>query len=123
MTLREWARSLKLETLALYYATRDPRTPWSAKLVAGLVVAYALSPIDLIPDFIPVLGYLDELILLPAGIWLALRLIPAAVLSDARKRAHAASERPVSTQAAVVIVMIWILVTAAAGFWAYRNFA
>jgi uncharacterized membrane protein YkvA (DUF1232 family) len=94
--LRDWARALKRETLSLYYATRDPRTSWYAKLLAGLIVAYALSPIDLIPDFIPVLGYLDEVILLPLGIWLVLRLIPDAVLSDARRRAEHAVEQPTS---------------------------
>jgi len=69
--LNEWARALKRESLALYYAARDPRTPWYAKLLAGAIVAYALSPIDLIPDFIPVLGLVDDLLLLPAAIWLA----------------------------------------------------
>jgi len=84
---RERVRSWKREGYALYYAARDPRTPWLVKLVAGAVVAYALSPIDLIPDFIPVIGYLDDLLLLPLGIWLALRLIPRPVMEDARRRA------------------------------------
>jgi uncharacterized membrane protein YkvA (DUF1232 family) len=91
-TLRDWARSLKRQTLTLYYATRDPRTPWYAKAVAGLIVAYAISPIDLIPDFIPVLGYLPE-----------------PVIADARVRAETAAERPTSRAAAVVIILIWIL--------------
>ncbi len=115
--LADWAQALKRESLALYYAARDPRTPWYAKLLAGAVVAYALSPIDLIPDFIPVLGYLDELLLLPLGIWLALRLVPAAVLADARRRAEATLERPTSRTAAVVIVVVWVACAIALGSW------
>lgn len=115
--LADWAHALKRESLALYYAARDPRTPWYAKLLAGAVVAYALSPIDLIPDFIPVLGYLDELLLLPLGIWLALRLVPAAVLADARRRAEATLERPTSRTAAVVIVAVWVACAIALGSW------
>ena len=113
----EWAHALKRESLALYYAARDPRTPWYAKVVAGAVVAYALSPIDLIPDFIPVLGYLDDLLLLPLGIWLALGLVPAPVLADARRRAEATLERPRSRTAAVVIVAIWVVGAIALGTW------
>ena len=110
MTTRpDWARSLKRQTLTLYYATRDPRTPWYAKAVAGFIVAYAISPIDLIPDFIPVLGYLDEVILLPLALALAVRLIPEPELADARARADQAAERPTSRTAAVVIILIWIL--------------
>ncbi|HLE66701.1 MAG TPA: DUF1232 domain-containing protein [Burkholderiales bacterium] len=115
--LAEWAHALKRESLALYYAARDPRTPWYAKVVAGAVVAYALSPIDLIPDFIPVLGYLDDLLLLPLGIWLALGLVPAPVLADARRRAEATLERPRSRTAAVVIVAIWVVGAIALGTW------
>ena len=89
--LRRWARRLKQETLALYLAARHPDTPWYAKLWAGAIVAYALSPIDLIPDFIPVLGYLDDVIILPAMIWVALRLVPAAVLATCRAQAASAS--------------------------------
>ena len=85
--LRDWARALKLELRALYFVVRDPRTPWYAKALAGAVLAYALSPIDLIPDFIPVLGYLDDVILVPLGIWLALKLVPGEVLAEARARA------------------------------------
>lgn len=85
--LKKAAKRLKAELLALGYAARDPRTPWYARAFALLVLAYALSPIDLIPDFIPVLGYLDDLLLLPAGLWLALRLIPPAVMADARAEA------------------------------------
>lgn len=119
MTLREWAQRLRQETFALYYIARDPRTPRLAKLVAACVVAYALSPIDLIPDFIPVLGYLDELILLPGGIWLALRLTPEPVLTDARVKAREASTKPVSRTAAAVIVLIWVAFAALAAGWFY----
>lgn len=115
--LAEWAHALKRESLALYHAARDPRTPWYAKAVAGAVVAYALSPIDLIPDFVPVLGYLDDLLLLPLGIWLALRLVPAPVLADARRRAEATLEQPASRTAAVAIVAIWVVCAIALGTW------
>jgi uncharacterized membrane protein YkvA (DUF1232 family) len=118
--LRDWARTLKRESLALYYAARDPRTPWPVKLLAGAIVAYALSPIDLIPDFIPVLGLLDDFLLLPGAIWLALRLVPAEVMADARERAGATLERPTSRTAAAVIIAIWIACAALAGYAAAR---
>ena len=114
--LRGWARAMKRQTLTLYYAARDPRTPWYAKTVAGFIVAYALSPIDLIPDFIPIVGYLDDVLLLPFGLWLALRLIPATVLADARTRAAQATERPTSRTAAVLIVLVWLAIAALAAF-------
>jgi uncharacterized membrane protein YkvA (DUF1232 family) len=109
-TWRRRARRLKTDTYALYLAGRDPRTPWYAKLLAGLVVAYALSPIDLIPDFVPVLGYLDDLILVPLGITLAIRLIPAPILAECRERAAEAADRPTSWTAAALVVMLWMLV-------------
>lgn len=115
--LRDWALQLKRETLVLFYASRDPRTPWYAKLLAAAVVAYALSPIDLIPDFIPVLGYLDDVILVPIGIAVTLKLVPAAVLADARIRAAQAVERPKNFAAAAVIVAIWIALTALLVYW------
>ncbi len=108
--LREWARLLKSEMLALYLAYRDPRTPWYAKLLAGLVVAYAMSPIDLIPDPIPVVGYLDDLILLPVGILIARRLIPSEVMEDCRSRAvHESDFRKTNWIVAMVIVGVWLL--------------
>ena len=112
------ARALKAEIYALYLAYRDPRLPWYARLFAALVVGYAFSPIDLIPDFIPVLGYLDDLALLPLGVWLALRMIPAEVLADCRKQAaqELAQGKPVSRAAAVVIVAVWVGL-AALGIW------
>src|SRR3954466_8261439 len=86
--LRRWARALKVETLALYLVARDPRVPWYARLFVAGIVAYALSPIDLIPDFIPVLGYLDDLIIVPLGLKLALRMVPPEVLEECRARAR-----------------------------------
>jgi uncharacterized membrane protein YkvA (DUF1232 family) len=106
---REWARQLKTETLALYLAYRDPRAPWYARVVIVLVVAYAFSPIDLIPDFIPVLGYLDDLVLLPLGIALAIRLLPADLLADCREQARQSVTKPTSRTAALVIIAIWLL--------------
>ncbi|MEQ8193228.1 MAG: YkvA family protein [Rhodospirillales bacterium] len=112
--LRHWAASLKRDVLALYLAARDPRVPWFAKAAALVVAGYALSPIDLIPDFIPVLGYLDDLILVPLGIWLTIKLIPAPVLADLRERAERQLiEKPRSWVAAVCIVAIWLAALAA----------
>jgi uncharacterized membrane protein YkvA (DUF1232 family) len=110
--LRRWARGIRRDTLALAYAVRDPRTPWAARILGAIVVAYAVSPIDLIPDFIPVLGYLDDLVLLPLGLLLLRRLIPDEVLADARARAAATEARMRSTAGAVVIVVIWLAVAA-----------
>ena len=103
------ARKLKKETLALYFAYRDPRTPWYAKALSLAVLAYALSPIDLIPDFVPVLGYLDDLIIVPAGIALALRLIPAGVMDDAHRSADQAAGGKLRTgyAGAAFIVIVW----------------
>ncbi|MGZ8520314.1 MAG: YkvA family protein [Candidatus Binatia bacterium] len=117
------ARALKRETHALYLAGRDPRTPWPAKVVIALVVAYALSPIDLIPDFIPVLGYLDDILLLPLGIYLALKLIPAAVLADARHSAHQGSfNLSASRAAAVMIILLWMISMTVVGVLVLRYF-
>jgi uncharacterized membrane protein YkvA (DUF1232 family) len=107
---KERARGLRRESLTLYFVARDPRTPWYAKVVAAGVVAYALSPFDLIPDFIPVLGYLDDLIIVPAGVALVLRLVPAAVLADCRARAADQATRPVSRIGAVFMVALWLAV-------------
>ncbi|KQU50544.1 hypothetical protein ASG72_11695 [Bosea sp. Leaf344] len=105
--LKQWARRLKRDVVALWIAARSPATPWLAKLVAAAVAAYALSPIDLIPDFIPVLGYLDDLLIVPAGIALAVRLIPAALMADFRRQAEVRNERPRSLAAALVILLLW----------------
>ena len=107
---KQRARQLKTEVYALYLAYRDPRVPWYAKFVAACVVGYAFSPIDLIPDPIPVLGYLDDLILVPLGVKLALALIPPDVMADARAKAQEiiAQGKPINRAAAVVIVLIWL---------------
>jgi uncharacterized membrane protein YkvA (DUF1232 family) len=118
--LKARAAVLKRETLALYLAARDPRTPWYAKLLAVAIVAYALSPVDLIPDFIPVLGYLDELVLIPAGIALVLKLVPKEVMADAQARAGDVLGRAKKTAvwAGVVIVALWALLAWVVVRWA-----
>src|SRR4051812_9464505 len=98
-TLRGWARSVKRDLHAVYLAARDPRTPWYAKALALCVAGYALSPIDLIPDFIPVLGYLDDAVIVPLGILAVVKLIPSDVMADSRAAAAARAERPVSRTA------------------------
>jgi uncharacterized membrane protein YkvA (DUF1232 family) len=105
---KQWARAIRRDAHALYLAARDPRVPWVAKAVAIAVAAYALSPIDLIPDFIPVLGYLDDLIIVPLGIALVVRMIPPAIMAEHRATADAAQHRPVSRGAAAVIMCLWI---------------
>ena len=117
-TWKARVRQLKVESYALYLACQDARTPWYARLLAGVVVAYAFSPIDLIPDPIPLLGYLDDLLLVPAGILLARRLIPPAVLAECREQSQAvmAQGKPVNWFAAAVIVVVWLAVT----FWLVR---
>ena len=121
---RRWAARLKTETSAVYLACRDPRTPWYAKALAILVVGYALSPTDLIPDFIPVLGYLDDMVIVPAGFALAIKLIPSEVLDDSRARAveAGAGEAPVNRAAAVIVVTIWVLLLGLAVFLIVRAF-
>jgi uncharacterized membrane protein YkvA (DUF1232 family) len=117
---KKWARSLKTNTYALYLASRDPRVPWLAKVIVALVVAYALSPIDLIPDFIPVIGYLDDLLLLPIGIWLAIRMIPEAAWKECKLSAHqAVIELPKNWRAGAVIIFIWFLLIGAFLFWVW----
>ncbi|MEA3017815.1 MAG: hypothetical protein QOI38_2537 [Sphingomonadales bacterium] len=105
------ARRLERDAVALWIAARDPRVPWHAKALAGAVAAYALSPIDLIPDFIPLLGYLDDVLIVPAGIWLALRLIPPPLMDELREEADRRA-KPTSKAAAAVVVVMWV---AAAG--------
>ncbi len=126
MVFSRWIQSaqrLKREVVALYLAGRDPRTPWYAKVLAGLVVAYAFSPLDLIPDPIPILGYLDDLLLLPLGIWLTLRLIPPGVMDECRRRAEAleGERRPANWIAAGVIVLLWLLAAWWIGGWVYTQ--
>ena len=119
--LQQRARDLKTETIALYLAARHPGTPWYAKLLVAAIAAYALSPIDLIPDFIPILGYLDDLILIPLGIVLAVRMIPHPILEECRTRAQdiIAQGRPVSRIAGAVIVVLWIGLGALSAAWVY----
>lgn len=106
---KQWARAVKRDVHAVWLAARDPRTPWFAKVLALVVAAYAVSPIDLIPDFIPVIGYLDDLIIVPLGILLVVRLIPPEVMAEHRETAAQATERPVSRLAAGVFIAIWIV--------------
>ncbi len=109
MTLKYWAQQIKQQTLTVYFAARDPRTPFAVRLLALLVAAYALSPIDLIPDFIPVIGYLDDLLIVPLGLALVVRLTPPEVIESSRQKAAHAAGRPVSYAAAVAIVLLWLL--------------
>jgi len=114
--LKQRARRVKVDLIALSLATRDPRTPWYAKLIIAGCVAYALSPVDLIPDFIPVLGLVDELIFIPIALALAIRFIPEEVLADCRRRAGEIAERRTSRVAAAVIIAFWVGL-AALGLW------
>lgn len=109
--LKAWARRIKRDVVALWLAARDPRVPVAAKVAAAIIAAYALSPIDLIPDFIPILGYLDDVILVPLGIALAVRMIPAPLMQDLRERASAV-RKPRSTGGLVAVVVLWLVAAA-----------
>ena len=109
---KDWVLALKRMALALWIAARDPRTPLATKIVALATSAYAFSPIDLIPDFIPVLGLLDDFLLVPAGLWLAVKLIPPALMAEFREAAET-QDRPISRAAAAVIVVVWIFAATA----------
>ena len=119
--LRRWARRFKRQTLTVYFLARDPRLPTPLRLLALAVVAYALSPIDLIPDFIPVLGYLDDLLIVPLGLALILHLAPRPLVLDASRRARTVQGRPASRLAAVVIVLLWLLALGWVAWWAWRR--
>ena len=119
--VKAWARRLKRDAVAVYFAARDPRTPVLARALALVVAAYALSPIDLIPDFIPVLGYLDDLVLVPLGLLLVIRLLPPEVLVAARERADALLDRPSSRLAAILVVGVWLACLAALGWWWHQR--
>jgi uncharacterized membrane protein YkvA (DUF1232 family) len=111
--LEKWktqAKKLKRETLTLYFAYRHPLVPWYGKLLSICVVAYAFSPIDLIPDFIPVLGYLDDLLIVPFGIWLSMKMIPEAVLIECRQKAELVEQKPTNWFVAGIIILIWLLI-------------
>jgi uncharacterized membrane protein YkvA (DUF1232 family) len=122
-SLKVWARNIKRDVVALWLASRDPRVPWHAKLAAAAVAAYALSPIDLIPDFIPVFGYLDDLIIVPLGILLAIKLIPAALFAEFREQAVRSEQRPTSRAGLLFIVAVWVVAAAwlAWFFWPHRG--
>ncbi|MFN8459891.1 MAG: YkvA family protein [Anaerolineae bacterium] len=122
---RRYARQLKVETYALYLAYRDPRVPWYARLFAAGVVGYAFSPIDLIPDPIPILGYLDDLVLLPLGIFLALKMIPPVVMVECREQAQQriSQSKPVNWLVAGIIVVIWLALAGLFVFWLWRFFS
>jgi uncharacterized membrane protein YkvA (DUF1232 family) len=114
--IKIWARAVKRDALAVYLAARSPDTPWYVKFLAFVVAAYAFSPIDLIPDFIPLLGYLDDLILVPLGIWLVVSLIPEDAMAKYRAEAGMIIERPYSKLAAVAVVTVWVLGAALMGW-------
>lgn len=107
--IKIWARAIKTEVHAVHLAARDPRMPWLAKILAIAVTAYALSPIDLIPDFVPVLGYLDDLLIVPLGIWLVVRLVPDEVMAEYRIKAREAATRPISKAGMTAIIVLWIV--------------
>ena len=119
--LADWAKRLKSDVLALWLAARDARTPLGAKLLAGAVAAYALSPIDLIPDFVPVLGLLDDVLVVPAGIWLVLRLLPEELVEEFRLRAAGLAERPRSTVGMLFVLAIWLGLAAILGLFLIRE--
>jgi uncharacterized membrane protein YkvA (DUF1232 family) len=123
--LSKRARYLKAETFALYLAARHTGTPWYAKLIVAAIVAYVLSPLDLIPDFVPILGYLDDLVLIPLGVTLAIKMIPPAVMSECRERAREvmANDKPVSGLAGAVIVFIGVILVALFAVWVCEVFA
>jgi uncharacterized membrane protein YkvA (DUF1232 family) len=119
--VKEWARRLKCDVVALWLGARDPRVPWHAKALAGAVAAYALSPIDLIPDFVPVLGYVDDLLIVPAGIWLAIRLIPAPVMAELRAEAAARPDRLRSLSGLIAVLASWTILAIVVGWFAWRR--
>lgn len=105
-----WARSIKRDVIAIWLAAKDARTPWSARILAACVAAYALSPVDLIPDFVPILGYLDDLLIVPLGILAVVKLIPASLMAEHRASATLVAAKPVSKLGLAVVILIWLLV-------------
>ena len=120
--LKTWAQVLKRDVLALWFAARSPRTPWMARLIAGAVAAYALSPIDLIPDFIPVIGLLDDLIIIPLGIALFVRLVPSHLMEEFRAEALKRTDHPRSYLAAALFIAIWLVVLVILSHWIIGKF-
>lgn len=121
--LQRWARSIRADVIAVYFAAKDPRVPWYAKALAVCVAGYALSPIDLIPDFIPVLGYLDDVVIVPLGILAVVKLVPPDVMAEHRAAAALVSEKPTSWIAATAIALIWTASIALVIWWGYRHLA
>ncbi len=119
--LRNWAKGIKRDLTALYLALRDPRVPWYVKLLAGGVIAYAVSPIDLIPDFVPILGYLDDLIIVPLGMILVIRLMPPGLIDEYRAQAAQVVRLPTGYKAAMVIVAVWGIVALLLAVWLFRR--
>ena len=119
--LKQWAREIKLDVVAIGIAARDPRVPWYVKLLAASIAAYALSPIDLIPDFVPVLGYVDDLIIVPAGILLTVRLMPPGLMEEFRAEAAVRARRPTSRVGAAFVVAVWVGALAAVAWWMSRR--
>ena len=119
---RQWARLVKRDAHAIYLAGRDPRVPWYAKALAVCVAGYALSPIDLIPDFVPVLGYLDDVVIVPLGVLLVVRLIPLDIMAEHRAAAAQVADRPIGRTAAIVIVVSWVVCIALAAWLCRRLF-
>src|ERR1700730_12115398 len=117
--LKAWARNLKRDSHAIYLASRDPRVPWYVKFLAIALAAHALSPIDLIPDFIPVVGYLDDLIIVPLGIWLVVSLIPDEIMVEYRAIANEAAQRAVSRAGMITLIVFWIFGASALGWMGY----
>ena len=117
--LKQWAREIKTDVIAIYLAARDPRVPWYAKALAFGVAGYALSPIDLIPDFVPLLGYLDDVIIVPLGILAVVKLVPPHLMVEHRENAARISEKPVSRISAVVIVLVWAASISLVAWWGY----
>jgi uncharacterized membrane protein YkvA (DUF1232 family) len=118
----KWARALKAEIAVLAAAIRDPRTPWYAKALGMFIVGYAVSPIDLIPDFIPVLGFVDDALLLPLGIWAVRRMIPAEVMAEHRAKVEAGTRLPPNRTAAAIIIGLWIVGSAVSAWWLWNRF-
>ena len=116
-------QALKADTYTLYLAYRDSRTPWYSKVWAALVVAYAFSPIDLIPDFIPVLGYLDDLLIVPLGVFLAIKLIPEDVMATSRKKAQENHEKPINWWSGVLIILLWVILAGIGIMWFVRRYS
>lgn len=119
--LKQWARALKGDVIAIYFASRDPRVPWYVKLLALCVAGYALSPIDLIPDFVPILGYLDDVVIVPLGVLAVVKLIPPQIMAEHRASAARVAEKPVSRTAAAIIILVWGLSIAVVTWLAFRH--